>query len=51
MEHVFGVVERLWVIGKLRYQGLQKNVNRAFTALELANIYLGRKSLLAQVLP
>ncbi|WP_342619802.1 IS5 family transposase [Rhodoferax sp. GW822-FHT02A01] len=49
VEHVFGVVKRLWGFGKVRYRGLQKNATRAFTALALANIYLGRQSLLAQV--
>jgi len=49
VEHVFGVVKRLWGFGKVRYRGLQKNATRAFTALALANIYLGRQKLLAQV--
>jgi IS5 family transposase len=49
VEHVFGVVKRLWGFGMVRYRGLQKNATRAFTALALANIYLGRQSLLAQV--
>lgn len=51
VEHVFGVVKRLWVFGKVRYRGLQKNATRAFTALALANIYLGRQRLMAQVRP
>ncbi len=51
VEHVFGVVKRLWGFGKVRYRGLQKNATRAFTALALANIYLGRQRLLAQVRP
>ena len=51
VEHVFGVVKRLWGFGKVRYRGLQKNATRAFTALALANIYLGRTRLLAQVRP
>ena len=49
VENVFGVVKRLWGFGKERYRGLQKNATQAFTALALANMYLGRKSLLAQV--
>jgi IS5 family transposase len=49
VEHVFGVVKRLWGFGKVRYRGLQKNATRAFTALALANIYLGRQRLMAQV--
>ncbi len=39
VEHVFGVVKRLWGFGKVRYRGLHKNATRAFTALALANIY------------
>ena len=33
VEHLFGVVKRLWGFGKVRYRGLQKNATRAFTAL------------------
>ena len=51
VEHVFGVVKRLWGFCKVRYRGLQKNATRAFTALALANIYLGRQRLMAQVRP
>jgi IS5 family transposase len=51
VEHVFGVVKRLWGFGKVRYRGLQKNATRAFTALALANIYLSRERLMAQVRP
>lgn len=43
VEHVFGVVKKLWGFTKVRYRGLEKNATRAFTALALAlaNIYLG----------
>jgi transposase, IS5 family len=51
VEHVFGVVKRLWGFGKVRYRGLQKNATRAFTAIALANIYLSRQRLMAQVRP
>ena len=51
VEHVFGVVKRLWGFGKVRYRGLHKNATRAFTVLALANIYLGRQRLMAQVRP
>ena len=51
VEHVFGMVKRLWGFGKVRYRGLTKNATRAFTALALANIYLGRSRLMAQVRP
>ena len=49
VEHVFGVVKRLWGFSKVRYRGLAKNATRAFTALALANIYLVREPLMAQV--
>lgn len=48
-EHVFGVVKRMWKFGKVRYRGLQKNATRAFTVLALANIYVDRQRLMAQV--
>ena len=51
VEHVFGVVKRLWGFAKVRYRGLRKNATRAFTALALANIFLARKTLMAQVRP
>jgi IS5 family transposase len=51
VEHVFAVVKRLWGFSKVRYRGLHKNATRAFTALALANIYLSRSQLLAQVRP
>jgi hypothetical protein len=46
VEHVLGVVKRLWGFGKVRYRGLVKNATRAFVALGLANIYLARGRLL-----
>lgn len=49
--HVFGVGKRLWGFGTVRYLGLQKHATRAFNALVLANIYLGRQTLLQQVHP
>ena len=49
--YVFGGVKRLWGFGKVRYVGLQKNATRAFTVLALANIFLGRQKLMAQVRP
>ena len=48
VEHVFGVVKRLWGFNKARYRGLAKNATRAFVSLALANIYLARKPLYAQ---
>nr|WP_232446132.1 transposase [Burkholderia ubonensis] len=51
VEHVFAVVKRLWGFAKVRYRGLAKNANRAFVALALANVYLCRTRLRAQVRP
>jgi transposase, IS5 family len=51
VEHVFCVVKRLWGFAKVRYRGLAKNATRAFTALALANIYLVRGPLMAQLRP
>jgi transposase, IS5 family len=51
VEHVFAVVKRLWGFSKVRYRGLAKNATRSFVALGLANIYLARKPLYAQVRP
>ena len=47
VEHVFGVVKRLWGFSKVRYRGLAKNATRAFTALALANLFMCRKRLMA----
>jgi IS5 family transposase len=51
VEHVFAGVKRLWGFGKVRYRGLAKNANRAFAALALANIYMSRTRLTAQLRP
>jgi len=45
VEHVFGVVKRLWGFSKVRYRGLEKNANRSFVMLGLANLYLARRKL------
>lgn len=47
VEHVFGVVKRLWGFSKVRYRGLAKNATRSFTALALANLFMCRKRLMA----
>jgi transposase, IS5 family len=47
VEHVFGVVKRLWGFDKARYRGLAKNGTRAFVATALANLFLARKRLAA----
>ncbi len=49
VEHVFGVVKRLWGFNKVRYRGLAKNATRAFVTLAMANIYLARRPLLTQL--
>ena len=51
VEHVFGVIKRLWGITKVRYRGLDKTAGRAFVALALANLYLARKPLLVLTCP
>lgn len=51
VEHVFGVLKLLWGSGKVRYRGQQKNATRAFAALALANIYISRQRLMAQMRP
>jgi IS5 family transposase len=51
VEHVFAVVKRLWGFNKVRYRGLAKNATRSFVALGLANIYLARGVLGAEVRP
>ncbi|HHK0610877.1 TPA: IS5 family transposase [Pseudomonas aeruginosa] len=45
VEHVFGVIKRLWGFNKVRYRGLAKNANRSFVLLGLANLYLARTRL------
>ena len=47
VEHVFGVVKRLWGSNKVRYRGLAKNATLAFTVLALANIFMSRQLLMA----
>jgi len=52
VEHVFAIIKRQCGLSKVRYRGLhKKNATRAFTALALANIYMSRGLLLAQVRP
>jgi IS5 family transposase len=46
VEHVFGVIKRLWGFNKARYRGLSKNATRAFVVTALANIFLARKHLM-----
>jgi transposase, IS5 family len=51
VEHVFGVVKRLWGFSKVRYRGLAKNATRSFVVLGLANLYLARGTLVGGVRP
>jgi IS5 family transposase len=37
--------EAVWGFAKVRYRGLEKNANRSFVALGLANLYLARARL------
>jgi IS5 family transposase len=51
VEHVFGVVKRLWRFDKVRYRGPARNATRSFVALALANTFLARRTLYGQVRP
>ena len=46
VEHAFNVVKRLWGFSKTRFRGLAKNLNRAFVAFGLANLFVSRNKLL-----
>lgn len=43
VDHPFLVLKRLWGFAKMRYRGLAKNANRAFTALAMVNLYLAAR--------
>lgn len=49
VEHPFLVLKRLRGFAKVRYRGLAKNANRAFTALAMVNLYLAARRLPALV--
>jgi len=51
VEHPFLVLKRLWGFAKVRYRGLVKNANRAFTALAMVNLYLAARRVPALVRP
>ena len=51
VEHPFLVLKRLWGFAKVRYRGLAKNANRAFTALAMVNLYLAARRVPALVRP
>lgn len=48
VEHVFGILKRLWKFDKVRYRGLAKNATRAFVTLALLNVYLVLRPLFTQ---
>lgn len=45
VEHVIGVIKRIFGFAKVRYRGLVKNGNRLFVAAALANLFTVRRSL------
>ena len=45
VEHVIGIVKRVFGFVKVRYRGLAKNADRLFVACALANLYTARKRL------
>ena len=48
VEHVFGVIKRVFGFQKVRYRGLDKNAHRLFVACALANLFIVRAHLLKQ---
>jgi IS5 family transposase len=48
VEHVFGVIKRVFGFTKVRYRGLDKNANRLFATCALANLFLVKKHLIQQ---
>lgn len=51
VEHAFAVAKRLRGFTIARYRRLAKNANRVSVVLSLANVYLSRTRLIAQVRP
>ena len=51
VEHVFGVLKRLWGFAKVRYRGLKKNANRAFAMLALHNLVKWGRPLTGELRP
>jgi IS5 family transposase len=45
VEHVIGVIKRIFGFAKVRYRGLAKNGNRLFVAAALSNLYMVRRKL------
>ena len=48
VEHVFGVIKRVFGFQKVRYRGLDKNAHRLFVTCALANLFVVRAHLLAR---
>lgn len=48
VEHVFGVIKRVFGFQKVRYRGLNKNAHRLFVTCALANLFVVRAHLSAR---
>ena len=48
VEHVFGVMKRVFGFDKVRYRGLDKNANRLFTTCALVNLFIVRSQLMTR---
>jgi IS5 family transposase len=48
VEHVFGVIKRVFGFDKVRYRGLDKNANRLFATCALANLFIVRRQLMRE---
>ena len=48
VEHVIGVIKRVFGFAKVRYRGLDKNAHRLFVTCALANLFIVRHRLLRQ---
>ena len=46
VEHVFGVIKRVFGFQKVRYRGLDKNAHRLFVTCALANLFMVRAHLM-----
>jgi transposase, IS5 family len=51
VEHMFGVIKRVFGFNKVRYRGLAKNGNRVFVTAALANLFMVRRTLMGAVRP
>src|SRR5947208_3900619 len=46
VEHVIGVIKRVFGFAKVRYRGLKKNTHRLLVTCALANLFMTRRHLL-----